>query len=162
MLEIVKYPNKILEKACKQVAFPLSKEDQDLIKEMWKTAEGRGVGLAAPQVGSNKKICIINMKEFEDFEKPERQNILMINPKVTFYSQKENSMIEGCLSFSGQYYLISRPANIVVEYHDENGNKKILKAKKWLSRVIQHETDHLQGLLFINKGGQKIDEKDLE
>lgn len=156
---IVTYPNPILEKAAQEVVFPLDKETKDLIRDMWETVKGKGVGLAAPQVGVSKKICIINADEAELEEKA--KNVTLINPKIVFESQVQHLMVEGCLSFPDQYYEIWRPANIVVEYYNEEGKKKKLKAGNWLSRIIQHEVSHLNGDLFIRMEGRKLDEKEL-
>lgn len=157
---IITWPNPILEAANNEITFPLSDEDKKLISQMWKKVNHLGVGLAAPQVGVNKKITIINMSEFGDFEeltKEEKKikDFVMINPKIIATSDIKNEMIEGCLSFPEEYYYIKRPANVAVEYYDENGKKVIIKAKNWLARVLQHEIDHLEGVVFIKKGGKK-------
>jgi peptide deformylase len=156
---IVTYPNPILERKAEEVTFPLDQETQELIQDMWNTVKGKGVGLAAPQVGVSKKICIINADEAELEEKFE--NVTLINPVITFESDIQHLMVEGCLSFPEQYYEIWRPANIIVEYYNEDGKKKKLRAGNWMSRIIQHEVSHLNGDLFINMEGRKLDEKDL-
>ncbi|MEM1312669.1 MAG: peptide deformylase [Patescibacteria group bacterium] len=161
ILDIVTYPNSILDSEAKKVDFPLDQETKDLIKNMWNTVKDQGIGLAAPQVGVNKQICIIHLDPELSDKHTKDLDFVMINPRITFYSQLEQQMIEGCLSFPEQYYEIWRPANIVVEYLDEKGKKKTLKAKDWLSRVIQHEVDHLNGKLFINMGGNKITQQDI-
>jgi peptide deformylase len=159
MLSIVKYPDPVLEKTAEVVKFPLDNETKILIKNMWQEVREKGVGLAAPQVGVSKQICIIYLSGTEKGK--QAKDLVLINPKITFRSQAESLMIEGCLSFPGEYWEIWRPSNINVEYFDEKGKKKTLQASGWLSRVIQHEVDHLQGKLFINLGGRKLDEKDL-
>lgn len=161
MLKIVTYPDPILEKPADLVTFPLDNETKSLIKDMKQTVKDKGVGLAAPQVGVSKQICIIHLIEeiLHKGEKP--RDIVMINPKITFFSQLESLMVEGCLSFPDQYYEIWRPSNITVEYYDENGKKIIYKAKDWPARIIQHEVDHLNGNIFINKGGKKIEEREI-
>lgn len=161
-LNIVTHPNPILEKTAELVSFPLSKADQELISNMWATVKGRGVGLAAPQVGASKQICIVHMIADMQGKGKKDLDFVMINPLVTFESQMEALMVEGCLSFPEQYYEIWRPANITVEYYNEYGKKKVLKAKEWLARIILHEVGHLNGELFINKGGKKIDPDKLD
>jgi peptide deformylase len=162
MLPIITYPNPVLDLQAEEVKFPLDKATKTLIKNMWDTVKDQGVGLAAPQVGVSKQICIIHLNEDIRGKGHKELDFVMINPKITFYSQLEHNMVEGCLSFPDQFYEIWRPANITVEYMDEKGKKKILKGKDWLSRVIQHEVDHLQGKLFINMGGKKITENDIK
>lgn len=161
MLSIVTYPNSVLDRPAEEVKFPLDKETQKLIADMWQTVDkAEGAGLAAPQVGVSKQICLINLAETE--KGSGAKNITMINPKIIFLSQVENLMVEGCLSFPGEYYEIWRPANLIVEYFDPKGKKHKLRAKDWLARVIQHEVFHLQGKLFINMGGRKLKPEELE
>lgn len=160
MLSILTYPHPILDTLSKDVSFPLCNEDVRLIKDMWEVVKRDGVGLAAPQVGINKRICIIHLSTTERGK--EAKDIVMINPKIVFESEMEVEMIEGCLSFPDEYWAIWRPANIMVEYYNENGKKQKLRARNWLARVIQHEIDHLDGKVFIKKGGRKIKEEDLK
>lgn len=157
---VITYPNSVLDQVAADVVFPLDTETRTLIADMWDTVRGQGVGLAAPQVGVSKKICIINVDEADLDEKA--HNLTLINPVITFESQMQYAMVEGCLSFPDQYYEIVRPANITVEYYDMAGKRHTLRAKQWLSRIIQHEVSHLNGELFINMGGRKLDEKELE
>ncbi len=158
MKNIVIYPNPILDKKAEKVTFPLNEETKQDIKDMWEVVKADGVGLAAPQIGVSKQICIIHLSEVEKGKNA--QDILLINPKIVFFSQLEALMIEGCLSFPEQFYEIWRPANVHVEYYNELGQKKLLKAKDLISRVAQHEVDHLQGNLFIHKGGRKVEESE--
>ena len=160
MLSIVTYPNPVLEREAATVSFPLSDADKQLIKDMWTTVKDQGVGLAAPQVGVSKQICIIHLADSEKGR--QAKDIVMINPQLLFQSETENLMVEGCLSFPGEYYKIWRPANIVVTYQDEQGRSRKLRAGEWLSRVIQHEVDHLNGRIFTTLGGEKIEESELD
>lgn len=170
MLKIITYPNPILDKSSEKVKIPLTPQTQDLIRQMYDTVEGIGVGLAAPQVGLNLQICIIRLDPDMAFKKDKDLEFVIINPEITFYSAVKNQMIEGCLSFPKQYYDILRPANIIVKFEtianfkefvkNPNVQPKIktqtLKVGGWMSRVIQHEVDHLSGKLFINLGGKKL------
>lgn len=108
-------------------------------------------------------------------KKDKRLDFVMINPKILFYSEAKKEMVEGCLSFPDQYYQISRPLNIMVEFWTITNFKELiassktkpimkkqqLKATNWMSRVIQHEIEHLNGELFIFKGGLKLEKEDL-
>ncbi|MFM7855466.1 MAG: peptide deformylase [Flammeovirgaceae bacterium] len=176
MLKIIKYPAKVLQTPSSKVSLPLSQENQKLIREMYQTVIGKGVGLAAPQVGVGLQMCIIKLDKDMVSKKVKELEFVMINPKISFYSEIQNQMVEGCLSFPGEYYKIIRPANIQVEFvgiknflefvkNDQIEpileNRKLI-ATDWLSRVIQHEVDHLNAKLFINLGGQKIQEDDLD
>jgi peptide deformylase len=160
-MKIITYPNPILDQEAQDVTFPLDGATKNLIKDMWRTVEGKGVGLAAPQVGVSKKLCIVHLVDDIRGKHNKQKDFVMINPKIVFNSQLEALMVEGCLSFPEQYYEIWRPANVIVEYFDEQGKKKTLKAKDWLARIIQHEVDHLYGNIFIKKGGRKLTEKEL-
>lgn len=160
MLPILTYPNPVLDQVAAEVKFPLSKADQKLIQDMWTTVKDQGVGLAAPQVGVSKQICIIHLADSESGA--QAKDIVMINPRLLLQSETENLMVEGCLSFPGEYYKIWRPAHIVVAYQDEQGRTRKLRAGEWLSRVIQHEVDHLNGRIFTTLGGEKVEEADLD
>jgi peptide deformylase len=158
VLKIYSYPTQILQAKSQKVEFPLSAQTKNLIRDMWETVEDKGVGLAAPQVNESLQICIICLDpEMLPKNQKIKNNFVLINPEIVFYSQVECKIIEGCLSFPSEYYEIQRPQNIVVNYQDEKGKLQQIKASGWLSRVIQHEVDHLNGELFINKGGRKIE-----
>jgi peptide deformylase len=161
---IVIYPDPILLNGTQEVTFPLSDHSKEVIANLWELVKGKGVGLAAPQIGENLRMCIITLSENpEEAKKAKVADFIMINPKITFYSDVKSRMIEGCLSFPDQWYYVIRPANIAVEYQDETGKKHILKAKNWISRIIQHEVDHLDGKIFIkHPTAKKIENEDLE
>ena len=165
MLKIVKYPDPILLQENESVQFPLNQPTKELIKNMWDTVQGMGIGLAAPQVGANVKICIVHMakenKSQKNLYKNKEQDFVMINPEIVFFSESEVLMVEGCLSFPGQFYEIWRSQGVKVRYCDEKGRVKEKTASGLLARVILHEVDHLNGKLFINMGGKKIKEEDL-
>ena len=168
MLKIVTYPDPILTEPNHTVEFPLSAQNKQLIEQMWESVRGLGIGLAAPQVGVNLRICIIHMAK-ENKTKTDKksyinkdQDFVMINPEIVFYSQTEALMTEGCLSFPGDYYDIWRPQGIRVRYQDEKGKFKEKVVSGLLARVIQHEVDHLDGKLFINLGGKKLKEENVD
>jgi peptide deformylase len=174
-MKIVTYPNPVLQKIADNVETPLNYSTKELIREMYKTVKGKGVGLAAPQVGASKQLCIIKLDRDMAEKKDKILEFVMINPKITFYSDMEVEMLEGCLSFPGDYYEIFRPSNIVVEFFTVDNfqafidnpkiepvlKKKILQAGGWMSRVIQHEVDHLNAKLFVNMDGIKLKESEL-
>ena len=124
--------------------------DEDLksvVKNMFDTlaASGNGIGLAAPQVGINKRIVVIDLKE-DGKSNP----MTLINPKILSSSPECLINEEGCLSIPGYYADVKRPAEIEVEWNDLEGNKKKKKCSGLLSVCIQHEIDHLDGILFID------------
>ena len=138
-------PDPLLRKKCE----PLEKVDDDLRKlmnEMLATMyDAPGIGLAAIQVGVLKRVVVI------DLSKDEKKNpLFLINPEIVHKSKNTSIYEEGCLSLPGQFAEIERPAECVLKYIDYNGKKKELKAKGLLATCIQHEVDHLDGILFID------------
>ena len=108
--------------------------------------DGCGIGLSAPQVGLLKKIIVVDPSFGED----ENSLFGMINPEIT-ETENECELEEGCLSIPGVFEFVTRPEKITVKYQDVEGNKHVLEADGMLSRVIQHEIDHLEGILFIDR-----------
>lgn len=142
-MKIIAYPNKILEKKAKKIKDPLDAEIQKLIKKMIETLQtAEGAGLAAPQVGKSIRLCIIRYEEITR---------VFINPQITSYSKAAILQEEGCLSFPGKFLPIKRAEKIKVRYTDKKGNKMKTKAEGMLARIIQHEVDHLEGILFIER-----------
>jgi peptide deformylase len=155
ILPILKYPNKILRERAKKIKDPLDPEIQKLILEM--TASMRsanGLGLAAPQVGKSLRLCII-----EEKNGPQENGgrlFILINPVIKAASKKKVLIEEGCLSFPGKFFPIMRPEKIKVRFLDENGKSCKIKADGLLARAIQHEIDHLDGVLIIDKPQGKL------
>ncbi|MDD3375004.1 MAG: peptide deformylase [Candidatus Omnitrophica bacterium] len=103
------------------------------------------IGLAAPQIGINKKIFIVDLPEFPR---------VFVDPKI-LKKEGQSSMEEGCLSFPGFAFTIKRPKKITVEYLDENKKKRIIECEDFFARVILHETDHLDGVLFVDRASEE-------
>lgn len=142
-MKIVTYPNQILEKKTKKVKDPLDPEIKKFVKNMVETMQKNdGAGLAAPQVGKSLRICTVQN---------DGNVYVLINPQITTYSRDKETIEEGCLSFPGKFIPVKRSRKIKVRYIDENGNKIKLKAEDLLARIIQHETDHLDGIVFIER-----------
>lgn len=153
LLPIVHFPANILEEKCERVTEFNSKLEV-LLDNMFETMmEADGVGLAAPQVGVNRQIAIVEIEEGDLIE--------LINPKI-ISSYGEEIDVEGCLSFPGLYGTVSRSASIAVEAQDRYGKHFTLEAQGFLARAIQHEIDHLEGVLFTTKVIKYIDEQDIE
>lgn len=134
----------ILRKKCKKVK-EMTKRTAYLIEDMFDTMhEAKGVGLAAPQVGILKRICVI------DCGLKEPQPYVLINPEI-ISSEGEQTGEEGCLSVPGYRGTVIRAQKIKVKYQDENMRDTLLEADGLLARCIQHETDHLEGILYIDK-----------
>lgn len=146
---IVLYPNPILRQKTKKIEIEhlQSPEIQALIFDMLKIMkEHDGVGLAAPQVGQSLRLCTIKF---------EGKTYVLINPKIKSKSWRKVVAEEGCLSFPGKFILVKRNMKVKVEALDKKGNKIILKADGLLARALQHEIDHLDGVLFIDREVKK-------
>ena len=115
----------------------------DMLQTMYKAP---GIGLAAVQVGVLKRLIVIDVSKKEEEKKP----LFLVNPEIKFQSKKTSLHEEGCLSLPGYFAEIERPAECKIEYIDYFGKKKELKADGLLSTCIQHEIDHLDGVLFID------------
>lgn len=120
------------------------------IKDMFETMyNAHGMGLAANQVGINQSFFIADLSSVKGFENS--KPMVYINPVIINYSNDEIVMEEGCLSLPDLRLEIKRPAEVVLEYQDISLKKHKITADDILSRVIQHETDHLNGILFIDR-----------
>ena len=143
---ILTEPNKLL----RQVSIPVKKvgkEEQKLMDDMLETMyEANGIGLAAIQVGIPKRIIVMDISKNENKKEP----LYFVNPVIKNKDILKSTYEEGCLSVPNQFAEIDRPKNCEVEYLDYNGEKKLLKAEGLLATCIQHEMDHLEGILFID------------
>jgi len=150
--EIIKYPNPILRKKCEEVE-KITPEIKKLIDDMIETMKKNdGVGLAAPQVGELKRIIAVHLvKERTSEEKVEVEPRVFINPKIVKKSKEDELEEEGCLSFPGLWLKIKRAKEVEVEALNEKGEKIHLKAQGLPARILQHEIDHLDGILFVDR-----------
>ena len=143
---ILTEPNKIL----RQVSLPVKnfgKEDQILMDDMLDTMyHANGIGLAAIQVGVPKRIIVMDISKNSEKKNP----MYFVNPIIRNKNSSFSTYEEGCLSVPDQFAEIERPSECEVEYLDYSGNKKILNASGLLATCIQHEMDHLEGILFID------------
>ena len=115
----------------------------DMIESMY---EAPGIGLAAIQIGVPKRVIVIDLSKNDEKKNP----MYFVNPELITKSNKDVSYEEGCLSVPNQFAEISRPDTCKIKYLDYNGDQKILEAKGLLATCIQHEMDHLEGILFID------------
>ena len=149
VLKLHTYPDPILSEKCEKIT-EVTDETRCLLDDMLETMyEDKGVGLAAPQVGLKKRIIVIDDKVGENGE-PGPHPLYFVNPEIIEKSAETIIFNEGCLSLPGQYAEVERHAKIKVKYLDYNGEEKILEAEDFLAVIIQHETDHLDGILYID------------
>jgi len=148
IINILRYPNPVLRKKCK----PIKKVDskiKTLIENMIDTMHAApGVGLAAPQVGENIQLITVDIGEGA---------FALINPKITKKNKEFQVFEEGCLCLPGIVAPIERYSQITVEGLDKNAQKITIEASGFLATVLQHEIDHLSGILFIDKVQDKAD-----
>lgn len=145
-LPILIAPSQIL----KTRARPVKPSDADLVRglipRMFATMyKAPGIGLAAPQVGESLRLVVIDLVPND-----KRQPHSLINPEIIAVSDERATREEGCLSLPGQYADITRPARVKVRYLDETGVKREMEADGLLSACLQHEIDHLDGILFVD------------
>jgi len=115
----------------------------DMLDTMY---NAQGIGLAAIQIGTPKRVIVIDLLK----EKEKKNPLYFVNPEIVWSSKEEATYEEGCLSVPGQFAEIDRPDKCHVKYLDYDGNKRELKAEGLLATCIQHEIDHLEGILFID------------
>jgi len=115
----------------------------DMLETMY---DAPGIGLAAIQVGVPKRVIVIDLSKNNDIKNP----LYFVNPVILTKSNKDDSYEEGCLSVPNQFAEISRPNTCSVKFLDYEGNEKTIEAKGLLATCIQHEMDHLEGILFID------------
>ena len=143
---ILTEPNKLLRQVSKSVD-KVGDEERSLMDDMLDTMyDAPGIGLAAIQIGIPKRIIVIDISRNEDKKTP----IYFVNPIIKKKNKEKSKYEEGCLSVPDQFAEIERPNTCEVEYLDYEGKKQILKAEGLLATCIQHEMDHLEGILFID------------
>ena len=143
---IVTEPNTLL----RQVSQPVERvgdAERELMNDMLETMyAANGIGLAAIQIGVPKRIIVMDLSKEENKKLP----MYFVNPVITKKNNEKTTYEEGCLSVPNQFAEIDRPSKCEVEYLDYNGNKQNLQAESLLATCIQHEIDHLEGILFID------------
>ena len=144
--EILIEPNKILREKSLKVE-QVDKDLQTLMDDMLETMYAApGIGLAAIQVGVPKRVIVLDLAKKDSPKNP----MCFVNPEIIEKSENSSTYEEGCLSVPGQFAEITRPEKCFVKYLDYYGQKKEIKAEGMLATCIQHEMDHLEGILFID------------
>lgn len=154
MLKIITDPNPILHKQSKKITL-FDNDLKHIIEDMAKAIhDNKGLGISAPQIGKSIQLAVIDLpKDLIKNEQDEAaQRIVLINPKILSVSKAKISQIEGCLSLPNLEVNVTRPIEIAIEWSDENEIKHSLAAKGLLARVMQHEIDHLNGILITDYG----------
>lgn len=149
-LNIVSIPEPILRKKARKVT-EFNSELQSLIDNMVETMrEAPGVGLAAPQVNISSRVIVVEFGDEEDEEVPPKL-FAVVNPEIVRSSPETEMGIEGCLSIPGFIGDVERASAVTVKGQNRRGQPIRIKANGWLARIFQHEIDHLDGVLFIDR-----------
>ncbi|HLF88288.1 MAG TPA: peptide deformylase [Anaerolineales bacterium] len=157
--EIMTLPNPVLRRKTRKVT-DFGPELQTLIDDMVETMrEAPGVGLAAPQVNDSQQLIVVEFGDEEDENVPPKLYILT-NPEISRLSKETTLGVEGCLSIPGIVGEVERAEAAVVKGFNRRGQPVKIKAKGWLARIFQHEIDHLNGVLFVDKATRLWEQKD--
>ncbi|MEM7415198.1 MAG: peptide deformylase [Gemmatimonadota bacterium] len=147
--EIVLMGDPVLREEAEEVTV-FDDELKSLVRDMFETMyHADGIGLAAPQIGLSQRVIVIGLRGPDDDEEP--AEVALINPIVTWESDKTEKQAEGCLSIPGLEEVVQRPAAVRVEGFDVEGNDVSVDADELFARALQHEIDHLNGVLFVDK-----------
>ncbi|WP_353857986.1 peptide deformylase [Azospirillum formosense] len=146
VLDILVAPHPVL----KQKAKPVDKVDARIAKLMDDMVEtmyaAKGIGLAAPQIGILERVIVVDVHDKDEKPNP----IRLANPEIVWKSDETSVCEEGCLSVPDQYAEVTRPSSVRVRYLDENNETREIEADGMLATCIQHEIDHLNGVLFVD------------
>ena len=148
-LKVYEYPHPVLKQKAEKVA-KVDDKIRSFLDDMLETMyDAAGVGLAAPQVGVSKRIVVIDVAHPDEGE--ERNPIYLVNPEIIWHSDEESCQYEGCLSVPDQSAEVSRYKQVRVQYLDYNGKEAEIMAEGLLAIALQHEIDHLDGILYIDR-----------
>ena len=146
LLQILQAPHPGLKRVAQPVA-EVTDELRTLMDDMLETMyHAPGIGLAAPQVGVDKRIVVVDVGREEN----DRHPLRLVNPELVWASDDSVTMEEGCLSLPDQFAEVKRPSAVRLRYLDETGAEQEIAADGMLARCLQHEVDHLDGILFVD------------
>lgn len=159
--EIVTLPNPVLRRKARKVT-EFGPELQTLIEDMVETMrEAPGVGLAAPQVNISQQLIVIEFGD-EDNEDAPKKLYIVANPEIVKLSKETVTGVEGCLSIPGIVGEVERAEKALITGQNRRGQPVKIKADGWLARIFQHEIDHLNGVLYVDKATRLWQQKDEE
>jgi len=148
--EIITLPHKTLRQKARKVS-SYGPDLQSLIDDMVETMRSvPGVGLAAPQVNVPSRVIVVEFNETEDEEIPPKLYVV-VNPEITRFSSEDEIATEGCLSIPRIVGDVERPITVTIKGLNRRGQPQKIKASGWLARIFQHEVDHLDGVLFVDR-----------
>jgi peptide deformylase len=149
--EVIKLPNPILRRKANKV-IDFGSEFQTLVEDMIETMRNEpGVGLAGPQVNMALRVIVVEYPEDDTVENASNKLFVLANPEFKLLSEDLVKGVEGCLSVPNLMGQVERHDTITITGQDRYGKKKTIHAKGWLARIFQHEIDHLNGVLFVDR-----------
>lgn len=148
LYDIIITPDPVLKQTATEVGSITSDIQTQMDRMLATMYDAPGIGLAANQVGLLNRVLVMDLSRRDENEDP--APIFMVNPEIIHESEEMSVMEEGCLSIPQQYADVERPAEVAVKYIDYNGKEAELKASGLLSHCVQHEIDHLNGVLFVD------------
>ena len=147
--DIVFMGDPVLRRAAEEVE-TFDDELRRLVRDMFETMyHADGIGLAAPQIGLSRRIVVVDLRERDDDDESHR--VALVNPVVTWASEETAKQSEGCLSIPGLEEVVNRPVAVTVEGKDPDGNDVVIEAEDLFARALQHEIDHIDGILFVDR-----------
>ena len=148
--QIITHPDPFLRRKARKVT-SFDKDFQTLIDTMFSMMrEAPGVGLAAPQIGVSQRVVVVEYADPE-IEDARPRSFVLVNPEITSHSEETTEDLEGCLSVPGLVGMVKRWDAVTVKAQNRFGKSVKIKAEDWLARIFQHEMDHLDGVLYIDK-----------
>ena len=157
ILPVITIPDQVLRRKARKLS-RVTDETRELIQNMIETMRDEpGVGLAAPQVGISERIIVVEYtEENEDPDAPPAEPKLyrLVNPEIKRHSRRTVEGTEGCLSIPGYVGTVDRYESVTVKGLNHQGDPVQIKAKGWLARIFQHEIDHLDGVLYIDRANE--------
>lgn len=149
--EIIKLPHPTLKRKAHKIS-DFDKDFQKLVDDMIETMRAEpGVGLAAPQVNQSLRLIVVEYPEDDTVEEAEPKLFVVANPDFTYLSPETVKGIEGCLSVPNLLGEVERSRDVIVEGLDRKGKRMEIKASGWLARIFQHEIDHINGILYVDR-----------
>ena len=159
ILDIVTFPEPSLRLKAKQVT-KFDYELQTLVDSMFETMrDAPGVGLAAPQIGQSLRLVVVEYTDDED-ENARPKKYVLVNPEIVKRSEEMVTDIEGCLSLPGLAGTVERHEAVTIKAKNRFGKPLKIEAEGWLARIFQHEIDHLDGVLYIDRAEEVAQIKD--
>jgi peptide deformylase len=160
--EVIKLPNPVLRRQAHKVA-DFGAEFQVLVDDMIDTMRNEpGVGLAAPQVNISLKLIVVEYPEDDTLEELAPKLFVVANPQFMEISDEVVDGVEGCLSVPNILGQVERSLSVVVSGLDRRGKKQTIKATGWLARIFQHEIDHLNGVLFVDRAKELFHPEEIQ